>query len=244
MTDDDSRIAAWLDGSLSEDDQFALNDWLRSDDDNMRCFADAVMFEQQIQSAVIGTNEQSAAASFHSSVELAASNRFAGRAVAVVLATMATVIAFILWPQTPIDPSFAILVQTRAALWESGELPTADGSRQSRGTLRLAEGLDQLVDQDAVVDARLVAAHQGGLHRRRRDLVGLDAEPLQQHGGEDRDAERLQVVADRSDQDRLLGLLVFAHGGVGRRARPGANGRGALLRRKAGSGLGRGSSVD
>lgn len=64
-------------------------------------------------------------------------------AIAIAIALIA-LLALVFWPQHPADRTFVTLEQTRAALWESGDLPTADGSRLERGTLRLAEGLATL----------------------------------------------------------------------------------------------------
>ena len=69
MSDPEKLIAGWLDGSLDDAEQAELNEWLKVDDDNMRRFTDAAMFEQQIQSATVAVEEQSAAASFNSSVD-------------------------------------------------------------------------------------------------------------------------------------------------------------------------------
>ena len=62
-------------------------------------------------------------------------------AIAAVLALMLTLI----FKKGPLaDSSFATLEETHAALWESGDLPTSNGSRLGQGTLRLAEGLAAL----------------------------------------------------------------------------------------------------
>ena len=55
------------------------------------------------------------------------------------------------------------------------------------------------------------ASHQRWLHGRSRDLVCLDTEPFEQHGSEDRNAERFEVVSDRSNQNGLLSLRVCSH---------------------------------
>ena len=68
MTDPEKLMTGWLDGSLTEAERAELDKWLKTDDDNMRRFTDAAMFEQQIQSATIAVEEQSAAASFNASV--------------------------------------------------------------------------------------------------------------------------------------------------------------------------------
>lgn len=59
-------------------------------------------------------------------------------------AAIAVLLAVFLWPRQPEDQTFATLKQTRAALWKSGDLQTADGSRLGEGTLRLVEGLATL----------------------------------------------------------------------------------------------------
>ena len=144
MTDPEKLIAAWLDGSLNEAEQAELNDWLKTDDENMRRFTDAAMFEQQIQSATVAVEEQTAAASFNASVGGAPRREFSRRSFAVFAAALVVILALVFWPQHPADRTFATLEQTRAALWESGDLPTAVGSRLEQGTLRLAEGLATL----------------------------------------------------------------------------------------------------
>ena len=144
MTDPEKLIDGWLDGSLTEPEQAELDEWLKTDDDNMRRFTDAAMFEQQIQSATAAVEEQTAAASFNTSAGAtpARSVKIPGT-VAIAIALIALLV-LVLLRQHPVDKTFATLEQTRAALWESGNLPTADGSRLERGTLRLAEGLATL----------------------------------------------------------------------------------------------------
>ena len=144
MTDPEKLIAGWLDGSLTEAEHTELDEWLKTDDDNMRLFTDAAMFEQQIQSAIVAVEEQPAAASFDASAGAAQPRVFSRRAFAVFAAALVVILALVFWSQHPVDKTFATLEQTRAALWESGDLPTAEGSRLERGTLRLAEGLATL----------------------------------------------------------------------------------------------------
>lgn len=144
MTDPEKLITGWLDGSLNEAEQAELNEWLKTDEDNMRRFTDAAMFEQQIQSATIAVEEQSAAASFNASVGAAPPRLLKSWGTTAIATALIALLALVFWPQHPVDETFATLEQTRAALWESGDLPTADESRLTRGTLRLAEGLATL----------------------------------------------------------------------------------------------------
>ena len=144
MTNPENFITGWLDGSLTEAERAELDEWLKTDDDNMRLFTDAAIFEQQIQSAIVVAQKQPAAASFDASVGAAHPRVFSRQAFAVAAATLVVILALVFLPQHPVDETFATLDQTRAALWESGNLPTAEGSRLERGTLRLAEGLATL----------------------------------------------------------------------------------------------------
>lgn len=61
-----------------------------------------------------------------------------------IAATFVALLGLVLLLRLASDQTFATLEKTRSALWESGELPTADGSRLGRGTLRLVEGLATL----------------------------------------------------------------------------------------------------
>ena len=144
MTDPEQLIAQWLDGSLTDDEQPAFDEWLKADDNNMRRFTDAVMFEQQIQSATVAVEEQPAVASFNASVGATPARSLKTPSTVAIALALITLLALVFWPRHPADRTFATLEQTRAALWESGDLPTADGSRLERGTLRLAEGLATL----------------------------------------------------------------------------------------------------
>ena len=116
MTDPEKLIAGWLDGwldgSLNEAEQAELDEWLKTDDDNMRRFTDAVMFEQQIQSATIAVEEQPAAASFNASVGAATPRVFSRWSIAVFTVPLVAILALVFWPQHPVDKTFATLEQT------------------------------------------------------------------------------------------------------------------------------------
>lgn len=69
-------------------------------------------------------------------------SRFSIRNVAIVAAAAClTLLAAITWPPQDEAVPFATLQESRAARWESSDLPTSPGSRLAGGTLRLAEGL-------------------------------------------------------------------------------------------------------
>ncbi len=77
--------------------------------------------------------------------------------------------------------------------------------------LGIAQVVRELVDQDAVEDARVVVAHQRRLHRPGRDLVGLDDEVLQHHRHDDGHRHGFDVVAPGT---AVVGLFLGlgAHG--------------------------------
>jgi hypothetical protein len=60
MNDPEKLIPGWLDGELTIDEQAALHEWLKADDDHLRLFTDAVMLDQQIRSAVMASEQRAA----------------------------------------------------------------------------------------------------------------------------------------------------------------------------------------
>lgn len=60
MTDPERLITRWLDDELTEIEQAELTAWLRSDDAHVRRFVDAILFEQQLRSAVVARQQQAA----------------------------------------------------------------------------------------------------------------------------------------------------------------------------------------
>ena len=90
----------------------------------------------------------------------------------VVAAACLAILAVIAWPHDSGTEEFATLEDSRAARWDSSDLPTAEGSRLGRGTLRLVEGLVTLrfdsgaeVKLEAPVEMTLVDAMHCTLHR-------------------------------------------------------------------------------
>ena len=123
----------WLDGSLNEAEQAELNAWLKSDEDNMRRFTDAAMFEQEIQSATIAIEEQSAAASFDASVGSVAPRVSSRRSFAVFAATVVAILVLVFWPRHPAEssPRLPAPVPPAGAPRQGG--PHQDGSKTHRG---------------------------------------------------------------------------------------------------------------
>tara|TARA_R110002096_G_scaffold247097_10_gene439524 strand:+ start:440 stop:1861 length:1422 start_codon:yes stop_codon:yes gene_type:complete len=70
----------------------------------------------------------------------------------LVAAAVVALLALVLVRPAAAPPSYATMTTTEAARWESGSLPTADGSRLGAGELRLTEGLATLAfDSGAIL---------------------------------------------------------------------------------------------
>lgn len=130
MTDPGKLIAGWLDGSLNEAEQAELNAWLKSDEDNMRRFTDAAMFEQEIQSALAGLCREDAFTMPHNAgIEKTSLFRRRTRSLVTSFVAVAACLALIVWfkaqPTVPVDG--AAITYANQAYWGGSldEAPTA-----------------------------------------------------------------------------------------------------------------------
>lgn len=134
-----------LDGDLSDEDRAKLQASLESDPEAIDWLADRSLLHTNLRRTMQRRGiETSTHTQPRPSLKLPVVTQSRSQlwmSVAAVLVTMLGLV-FLLRPAS--DQTFATLEQTRAALWQSGELPTADGSRLGRGTLRLVEGLATL----------------------------------------------------------------------------------------------------
>lgn len=168
MTDPEKLVTGWLDGSLNENEQDELDEWLKADADNMRQFTSAAMFEQQIQSATITVEEQPAAASFSASTR-APAHQFGRRVLSVITVGATLLIALGLgidrWTNPKpadgdnarqsvdipnstatdeeADDGVAVLTRSVDGRWPGGDSPRV-GSILSPGELKLTGGLIQI----------------------------------------------------------------------------------------------------
>ena len=90
MSDADTWIADFLDGALGADGEKSLHAWLNANSENLRCFTEAVMFDQQIRAAIHADEERRATANFQTTAErpIMRKSRFTWRnfaAAAVIL---------------------------------------------------------------------------------------------------------------------------------------------------------------
>ena len=134
-----------LDGDLSDEDRAEIQASLESDPEAIDWLADRALLHANLRRAMqrrgIETRTQTQPQPSQKRPVTAQLRFQPWMAIAAVLVALLGLV-FLLRPSS--DQTFATLEQTRAALWESGELPTADGSRLGRGTLRLVEGLATL----------------------------------------------------------------------------------------------------
>ncbi|MEM7010985.1 MAG: FecR domain-containing protein [Verrucomicrobiota bacterium] len=134
-----------LDGDLSDEGRAEVQASLESDPEAIDWLADRALLHANLrrtmQRRALETRTQTQPQRAQKRPISTRSLSQSWMAIAAVLVAVLTLV-FLLRPSS--DQTFATLEQTRAALWESGELPTADGSRLGRGTLRLVEGLATL----------------------------------------------------------------------------------------------------
>ena len=130
-----------LDGDLSDEECAKVQAELEKDPEALDWLADRAWMHANLHKSM----QRRGLAAGAEKVAQGKVVKFPGwQAILAFAAVLAVMLTTLFHPGKDTDTSFATLVQTRAALWESGGLPTADGSRLGKGTLRLAEGLATL----------------------------------------------------------------------------------------------------
>lgn len=134
-----------LDGDLSDEKRATIQASLESDPEAIEWLADRALLHANLRRTMqrrgIETRTQTQP---QPSIERPVVTRSRSRSWMSIAAGLVALFGLVFWLRPTSDETFATLEQTRAALWESGELPTADGSRLGPGTLRLVEGLATL----------------------------------------------------------------------------------------------------
>lgn len=134
-----------LDGDPSDEDRVQIQASLESDPEAIDWLADRALLHANLRRTMqrrgTETRTQTQPQPSPRRPVVAWSRSHSWMAVAAMVVVLAGIV-FLLRPTS--GQAFATLEETRSALWESGELPTADGSRLGRGTLRLVEGLATL----------------------------------------------------------------------------------------------------
>jgi len=148
MTDDTYQnlielANAHIEGRLDTEQRKELEVILRDDPEQRRCFSDFLHDHASLHWEHISESES--VIPFPSTKagppEFLTWTAFAAAALAI-----SALLGVLLFAEkdSPPSPSFVTMEKTRAARWESGDLPTAEGARLSAGTLNLAEGLATL----------------------------------------------------------------------------------------------------
>lgn len=156
-------IAEVLDGSVDDEGRASLNELLKASPGARRIYREHMELHARLHLDYTGGQ---AAESMPGSVARRHTSWFSGRRLAVVAAAACfALLAVIAWPRPSDADGFATLETSRAARWDSSDLPTSEGSRLGQGTLRLAEGLVTLrfdsgaeVNLEAPVELTLVDA--------------------------------------------------------------------------------------
>ncbi len=138
-------IAEVLDGSLDDCGRESLNEILRTSPEALQFFREHMELHARLHlDYTAGEVTQ-----FLPRSQAQQNSRFVfPRIVAVVLAAAACIAlaAVLLWsPRQANAHSFATLKSSSAARWVGSDLPTKDGTRLGKGTLRLAEGVGTLI---------------------------------------------------------------------------------------------------
>ena len=123
---------AHIENRLDEVQRAELEKLLQTDRDARRMFADVLHDHATMHWNHVGT----AGGEIIEFPDATPSRSFAWWQA---IAAAAAVAFLVFWSRGP--STFATMEQTRAARWESGALPTAEGARLPAGTLRLADGL-------------------------------------------------------------------------------------------------------
>lgn len=141
---DQTKLLALLgdvqDGNLEDSGREALNALLRTSPAACRFFSEHMELHAQLH---LDYTSGEVTQFLPGSTSAGKVTRFlnlwlTGLAVAACIALAASMF----WPRQAEAPrGFATLVDSRAARWDGSDLPTSDGTRLSKGTLRLAEGL-------------------------------------------------------------------------------------------------------
>jgi len=152
LSDDRKRqLDLLLDGELSDEKRAAVQENLEDDSEAIDYLADRALMHSHLRRTMQRRGIEAEAQSVvtvpqtTSDIDVVSLwRRFPARTGMAIAAMFVAVLTLFFLTLPPADQAFATLEQTRAALWESGDLPTADGSRLEQGTLRLAEGLATL----------------------------------------------------------------------------------------------------
>ncbi len=167
--DIEELISAYLDESLSEEEQRELSEWIKSDTANARRFAKAAMLHDRLQCEINAQDETEAVPEDSKIVLL----RFSGVGVRVLQLAAAVVLmlAILYWPtgakrevvEAPVQPAgFATLALAAGAEFETNSA-LSPGARLGAQTIALKSGLIR-VQFDSGVEVTLEGPAKFELH--------------------------------------------------------------------------------
>jgi len=133
-----------LDGDLSDDERVQVLARMEGDAEAIDWLADRALMHAHLRRSMSRRAIEAEVMPNVSEVLVPLPRRQPSRKVLTLAAGLVALLTLPLWFQRSNDATFVTLEQSRSALWQSGELPTADGSRLGEGTLRLVEGLATL----------------------------------------------------------------------------------------------------
>tara|TARA_R110000850_G_scaffold102678_15_gene212191 strand:- start:2884 stop:4296 length:1413 start_codon:yes stop_codon:yes gene_type:complete len=129
-----------IEQTLSASEVSELEALLDDSPENLRIFSDFMHDHATLHWSHVSHEDEESPLEFSSPSH----SRLPSLPQLLAAAAVISLLALVLIKPDPAPPSFATMTHTEAAHWESGDLPTADGSRIGSGYLKLAKGLATL----------------------------------------------------------------------------------------------------
>lgn len=147
-TEERDQLFAWahahLEGALTAEDHAALEALVRRDTEARRMFADLLHDHASLYWDHVGETEAEVITFPGEARPAPFPNPLLSGIAAGFILLMAAGLGYLLLQPAPESSRFATMASTNAAIWASGDLPTAEGARLGEGQLRLREGLATL----------------------------------------------------------------------------------------------------
>ncbi|MEO0445872.1 MAG: DNRLRE domain-containing protein [Verrucomicrobiota bacterium] len=145
--DERQQLLQWssgqIDGSLTPKERDQLEQLLQQDQEARRTYTDFLHLHATLHWSGVGDQIPETLPTAADTSPLLQRPFVLALAAAVVALLMIIGTLSLHLSGSP-DPTFAVMKETKAARWESGNLPTSRGARLGPGILRLAEGLATL----------------------------------------------------------------------------------------------------
>ncbi|MEM1294606.1 MAG: FecR domain-containing protein [Verrucomicrobiota bacterium] len=132
-----------LDGDFEDADRLRVQASLEDDQEAIDWLADRALMHANLRRSISRRAIEAEVATAERDTIVSFPRPLIRKGIAIAAGIVA-LLALPLWFQRSDDTTFVTLEQSRSALWQSGDLPTANGSRLGEGTLRLVQGLATL----------------------------------------------------------------------------------------------------